>query len=78
MIALALAASGHVLGPVSLLTWVVAVARVPAAVEHGFFAAVGAPLLLFCLQNRVRFLLILIKLNYTINYVLLIKLYSFY
>lgn len=42
-----LCAGLHVLWPVGLLTGVIAVTRVPAAVEDGLFSAVGAPLFLF-------------------------------
>ena len=42
-----LCAGLHVLWPVGLLTGVIAVTGVPAAVEDGLFPAVGAPLFLF-------------------------------
>lgn len=44
-----LSARLHVFWPVCLLTGVIAVTGVPAAVEDGLLPAVGTPLLLFCL-----------------------------
>lgn len=48
-----LCAGLHVLWPVGLLTGVIAVTRVPAAVEDGLFPAVGAPLFLFGLVHSL-------------------------
>ncbi len=44
----------HMGGPVGLLARIVAVGRVPTAVEYRLFATAGAPLLLLCLRDGLK------------------------
>ena len=61
LLAIGLAAGGEVAGPVGLLAGVVTVGGVPAAVEDRLLRAIGAPLLL--LRVRDRLLLLHLKIR---------------